>query len=482
MKMKTAAQRLGARLDDDPIKILGAFGDAESFYEISLYGKKLRRPEIDLMVTWRGTRALEALVAASSSLMREAAARNEFPVVYRSKHPSFGLALKRFAKCVRTGELSELSGALRPHFGSIEASDGESFEDAILAFAETFDAEVPEARALDSLRAEWNTIRATSAGIEAALDEARAEQKTATERAERERADARKRELEEALLFRKGEHLTVDTSKTPLRGERSQLDREHVKAMLAAHDDATKLLIMGDHVGPWLGALIALKPQALKMLVIDTFWEPLTRSTQVNVSDISETLAACANLERAFIVGGSVLLQPLEHPRLEDLTLVADPYEGWCAEHLFGSRAPALLRLALGLRYERRSIADEAIIGALRNDALVALEELTIAHARKQSEILQAIAESGLLARLKVLRMPNRDEAQVDACAAYVDEHHEAFAHLAELGLGTDAMPVSPEIRDSLKARVPGLTFCDDPFEPGAYNRTAFVEQTSPWR
>ncbi|MEM7515291.1 MAG: hypothetical protein AAF368_00005, partial [Planctomycetota bacterium] len=363
----------------------------------------------------------------------------------------------------------------------------------ILALAETYDAEIPTD--LERLRAEWSDLRANTLdalesaliGARAQAQEAAAGAQEAAAREERERAEAHRRSVEKSVVFRNGTHLAIDTSKTPSRGGSDYLqallgpgiDQDHVEAILAAHDDATKLLIMGDHVGEWLGALIALQPKALKTLVVDTYWQPLTRSTQVRVADVSDVLAACPNLEGAYIVGASVLLEPIEHSRLEELTLIADPYEpSWSAENLFKSPAPALRRLILGLSYERRSTADQAIIDTVRDDALLVLEELTIANAHMPSEILQAIAESGLLARLKVLRMMNHDETEIDACADFVHANHEAFAHLTNLGLGVDGMPVSPEIHDSLKKRVPGLTFCDDPFTPDRYQVAAFVKQT----
>lgn len=141
MGAKTAAQRLGQRMRaGESIRFRAAFGNGDSFYELHVFGELSHgRPSVNLRVMWCGERAIDAVLAGTAK-----APQGAFPKVYQSNHPSFGLALKRFANSVRSGELPAIS-KLEPRFGSIALLEGseELVPEVLLAFAETFESDVP---------------------------------------------------------------------------------------------------------------------------------------------------------------------------------------------------------------------------------------------------------------------------------------------------------------------------------------------------
>lgn len=154
MGAKTAAQRLGQRMRaGESIGFRAAFGSDDSFYELHVFGELSHgRPSVNLRVMWGGERAIDAVLAGTAK-----APQGAFPKVYQSNHPSFGLALKRFAKSVRSGDLPAIA-KLEPRFGSIALLEGseELLPEVLLAFAETFESEVPVD--LDARRSAWKEI------------------------------------------------------------------------------------------------------------------------------------------------------------------------------------------------------------------------------------------------------------------------------------------------------------------------------------
>lgn len=470
---KTAAQRLGKRVrGGESIALRGAFGDETSFYELEVAAATGNpRPDVHLLVRWCGTQVLKGMTEGTTDALRQAAAQKAFPVVYRSQHKSFGQALKRYAKCVGNGDLPEVS-ALEPQFGSIELLEGSDdlLEEVVLAFAEIFEAEAPGD--LETLRAAWSKTRTSVfATVEPALDKARADAVAAAEQADRERAQAAARNLEQQLIKRQGVHMSIDTSKTPYR-DGPKIDEA---AMFAKHADAEKLLLMGDALGSWMYHLEEAKPKALTALIIDTYWQTITRTAAVPLGSVCSLINACPNLASAFMIGDFVVSQSITSQSLESLTLLADPFDPKSARRILESPAPVLRQLTLGLRYEYGSKADADIASAINDKALPSLQELTIANADDPVPIFRKVMSSGLLARLEVLHFILEDEEHIDACAEIVFTNPEAFAHLRELGLESENMSASPEVLEQLQKHVPGYTFCGNPFAPTAYNRTAFV-------
>jgi hypothetical protein len=171
-----------------------------------------------------------------------------------------------------------------------------------------------------------------------------------------------------------------------------------------------ELVISGSqpYIEPWYSTIApycaVLESNVLERLVVDTFFEPLTRQASVFCGDITHVFERCPALEFAYVIGAAEITK-LDHAALRDLTVMADPTSPMTISAILCGRTPRLAKLALGFSYEHgtNAEADAAFVAALDPDGLPALTELHLAYPHDSVAVFEALVKSPLFARLEVL-------------------------------------------------------------------------------
>jgi hypothetical protein len=223
-------------------------------------------------------------------------------------------------------------------------------------------------------------------------------------------------------------------------------------------------------VEPWCSALARLGSASVTRLVVDTYFQPLTRQASVHCGDLTGLFRAFPMLEFAYVIGWAPL-ESLAHDRLEDLTLMADAIEPGTLQAVLRGPSPRLSRLALGLSYEQGAApgADAALLAGLTGEGLPALSELHIAYPEDGAALLAGLVTRPAFARLRVLSIAGNVFDDEERGLAALHEHRAALAGLDALYLPLE--DVMDRTDEELVALVPSLRSIDDvnPFAPSRY-------------
>lgn len=253
------------------------------------------------------------------------------------------------------------------------------------------------------------------------------------------------------------------------------IENEPVEDLVAAlADGETEIVLTGWRplpeppyatVEPYCAVLAS---SVLQRLVIDTYFQSLTRQASVYCGDLTAAFERCPAIDFAYLIG-TAELRALEHPALRDLTVMADPASAQTIASIMRGRKPALTRLALGFSYEHGTSADAdaAFIAALADHGLPALTELHLAFPHDSVSLFEGLAASPLFAQLQVLSLEGDFFDDEDRGLAAL--RAAPIAHLRELYLPIhDVMEVSD---DDLAKQFPTLHGTDglDVFSPSRY-------------
>jgi hypothetical protein len=297
-------------------------------------------------------------------------------------------------------------------------------------------------------------VRLTSRGWE--VDDV----ETATDQSRPE--DPRPDDLDAVLtsLVREGSRVTIEASESTvtrdqalaaLRGELSKGCAE-----LVIQDAQPCDAPWYQTVAPWCSALASLGSHELERLVVDTYFETLTRQASVHCGDVTQVFRACPSLKFAYVIGCAEI-HALAHDRLEDLTLMAEPLDVDTLRAVLRGPCPRLSRLALGFAYEGRAAAhaDHALAMGFAGDGLPALRELHVAYPGDAVELLGALASSPRCAALRVLSIEGDFFDNERRGLAALKKHRAALSKLERLHLPIE--DVTSKTYEELAAIVPCL-------------------------
>jgi hypothetical protein len=172
----------------------------------------------------------------------------------------------------------------------------------------------------------------------------------------------------------------------------------------------TELVISGSqpYSEPWYSTVApycaVLESNVLERLVVDTFFQPLTRQASVFCGDITRVFELCPALQFAYVIGAAEISK-LDHAKLQDLTVMADPTSPATITAILCGRVPRLEKLALGFSYEHGTSveADAAFVAAVAKHGLPALTELHLAYPHDSVAVFEALVKSPVFAQLHVL-------------------------------------------------------------------------------
>jgi hypothetical protein len=145
-------------------------------------------------------------------------------------------------------------------------------------------------------------------------------------------AEPRPDELDAVLtsLVRERSRVTIDASESVVTRDQA------LAALLGELSKGCAELVIQDAqpcdapwyqtVAPWCSALASLGSRELERLVVDTYFETLTRQARVHCGDVTQVFRACPSLKFAYVIGCAEI-HALAHDRLEDLTLMAEPLD-----------------------------------------------------------------------------------------------------------------------------------------------------------
>lgn len=340
-----------------------------------------------------------------------------------------------------------------------------------------------EAKATAALNAKL--VELTAEGWEIAdieTESARRDEESAREQEEIEKTPPGPEERLADIAIRNAQLLSLDASGV-------EVSTEQAMAILveAAKDPPRGLCIYGAQqetapwytsVAPWCEALGRAGPESLERLVVDTYFESLTRQASTRCGDITPIFERQPNLVFAYIVGCADLSR-LRHDRLEELALMADPMTPETIRAAVTAGCPRLRSLALGLSYERGTSpdADAALLEAFGSATLPALEELTVSYPADPLRVLLGLLEAGVVGRLRTLVIDAYDFDDPDEAAARLRERADAFAALEGLLLPTEGW-MDGQLEE-LREVIPGLGDADDAkaFDPDRYDWKAFMNR-----
>jgi hypothetical protein len=286
--------------------------------------------------------------------------------------------------------------------------------------------------------------------------------------------DCQATELSVDSITREGDLVTVDAREGEATPEQA------LKALREALGSGCRRLVISDAqpyvepwyqtVAPWCEALATAGSEQLTSFVVDTYFQPLTRQASVYCGDLTAVFRSCPALRFAYVIG-CASLEELAHPRLEDLTLMAEPMTVATLRAVLAGHLPNLARLALGLAYEQSpaSGVDAALLAALGTHGLPKLTELHIASPEDAGNLLDGLASSKLLSQLRVLSIQGDVFEDEDRGLAILEEHRAALSKLDRLYLPLeDVMGLGD---DELAAMIPGLRGTDElaAFAPSRY-------------
>jgi hypothetical protein len=236
----------------------------------------------------------------------------------------------------------------------------------------------------------------------------------------------------------------------------------------------TELVISGSqpYTEPWYSTVApycaVLASDVLERLVVDTFFEPLTRQASVFCGDITNVFQRCPTLQFAYVIGAAEIAK-LDHAELRDLTVMADPTSPATITAILNGRTPRLEKLALGFSYEHGTSveADAAFVAALAKHGVPALTELHLAYPHDSVAVFEALVKSPLFAQLEVLSIEGNffDDEERGLAALRA----ASLANLKELYLPVrDVMELTD---DDLAREFPAIRSSEDleVFSPSRY-------------
>jgi uncharacterized protein (TIGR02996 family) len=157
-------------------------------------------------------------------------------------------------------------------------------------------------------------------------------------------------------------------------------------------------------------------------------------------------------------LGGFMVIGPIDLPRLEALTMVADSLDGDSLGHLGRASWPSLVRLSLQIGHSSGSAA--ALAPLLRSDRAPKLRRLGLRKCLFTEELCRVLVESPLLAQLEELDLSMGGMS--DDGARVLAEHAERLSHLAVLDVGDS--PFTHEARALLRGIARRVIF-DEPHD-----------------
>ncbi|MDB4998632.1 MAG: hypothetical protein JWM74_6064 [Myxococcaceae bacterium] len=286
--------------------------------------------------------------------------------------------------------------------------------------------------------------------------------------------DCQATELSVESVTREGDLITVDARESEASLEQA------VTALREALGSGCRRLVITDAqpyvepwyqtVEPWCSALATLGSNELTSLVVDTYFQPLTRQASVYCGDVTALFRSCPMLRFAYVIG-CASLEELAHPRLEDLTLMGEPITVATLRAVLRGPSPNVSRLALGLAYEQSPApgVDAALLDALGAHGLPKLTELHVASPEDAAALLDGLARSKVLSQLRVLSIQGDVFEDEERGLAILEEHRAALSKLERLYLPLeDVMGLGDE---ELAAMIPGLRGTDEleAFAPSRY-------------
>ncbi len=123
------------------------------------------------------------------------------------------------------------------------------------------------------------------------------------------------------------------------------------------------------------------------------------------VGDLTPVLRHAPRLRTLRAVGGSIGLAPVEHDRLESLTLETGGLPHETAEALSSSRFPALesLTVYFGSSDYGATVEIEALLGLMKGEGLPKLRHLGLVNAEYQDALVSMLTLAPILGRLRSL-------------------------------------------------------------------------------
>jgi hypothetical protein len=261
-------------------------------------------------------------------------------------------------------------------------------------------------------------------------------------------------------LGREGARVTIDAGESTVTRDQAlgallgELSRGC--AELVIHDAQPYEAPWYQTVEPWCAALASLGSRELEKLVVDTYFQPLTRQASVHCGDITQVFRACPALRFAYVIGCAEV-HALTHDALRDLTLMGEPLGLETLRAVLRGPCPRLERLALGLAYEQRAAAnaDRALAAAFADHGLPALRELHVAYPENPVTLLAALVGSPRFEALRVLSIEGDFFDNEKRGLAALKKHRAALSKLDRLYLPIE--DVTSMTDEDLTAIVPGL-------------------------
>lgn len=217
-----------------------------------------------------------------------------------------------------------------------------------------------------------------------------------------------------------------------------------------------------ESVEPWCAALAKLGSNSLLKLVVDTYFQPLTRQASVYCGDITDIFEACPKLAFAYVIGAAEL-RSLAHESLYNLTWMADPMGHDTLASIWNGPLPNLSSLSIGLSYEHGATKgiDEVFLRGLARGAetLPALTELHIAYPEDGAGILEGVVRSPIFDTLRVLSVQGNVFQDEDRGLAILTAHRGALSKLEQLYLPLE--DVMSRDDDQLAELIPGILGTD---------------------
>lgn len=228
-------------------------------------------------------------------------------------------------------------------------------------------------------------------------------------------------------------------------------------------------------VSPWCDALGVVGSEELRALIIDTYYNPLTRQAGVYCGDITPIFEGCPNLEFAHIVGYCELRE-LRHEQLTWLTLMGESLSPDTVEAVLCGRCPKLKRLALGFGYEQRAdpASIERFIELIGDIDLPALRQLHLAVPGDAPRLVEAIAAAKISSQLDALYFHHTTPDDVGS--AFLS-HADIFSLIPRIGISRYEPALDGATTDhALRRALPRLVDSDDfdIFAPTAYGWRRF--------
>ncbi len=197
-------------------------------------------------------------------------------------------------------------------------------------------------------------------------------------------------------------------------------------------------------------AAVGVQPN-LRRLTIGDFGPEDCEISWSSIDDLSKLYPLLPNLEFLRIHGGGIVLGELAHQRLKTLIIETGGLSSVAVRSIVTARLPALEKLEVWFGAEHYGADSEVSMLAPLFDGAVypALKSLGLKNCEYQNEIVEALAVSPLLKRLRSVDLSMG--TMTDDGAKVLLEHAERFEHLERIDL--DDNYISDETADALRRR-----------------------------